>query len=125
MRIGSLYRRLLPALAFLIAACCLTPSGALARVTLINCGLRSPYRGSVPYVYGGTPITADGLAHGGFDCSGFVWRVYKISGLPGEFTAGRPRRCRGDSASGQGVNVSPLKGGWLGSEFAWGRRVLP
>jgi cell wall-associated NlpC family hydrolase len=28
-------------------------------------------------------------------------------------------------ASGQGVNVSPLKGGWLGSEFAWGRRVLP
>ena len=36
-----------------------------------------------PYVYAGTTDnTADGLAHGGFDCSGFVWRVFKISGLP-------------------------------------------
>jgi cell wall-associated NlpC family hydrolase len=36
-----------------------------------------------PYVYGGTTDdTADGLAHGGFDCSGFVWRVFKVSGLP-------------------------------------------
>lgn len=36
-----------------------------------------------PYVYGGTTDgTSDGLAHGGFDCSGFVWRVFKISGLP-------------------------------------------
>ena len=36
-----------------------------------------------PYVYAGTTDdTSDGLAHGGFDCSGFVWRVYKISGLP-------------------------------------------
>jgi cell wall-associated NlpC family hydrolase len=35
-----------------------------------------------PYVYAGTTDnTADGLAHGGFDCSGFVWRVYKVSGL--------------------------------------------
>src|SRR6202035_1439218 len=35
-----------------------------------------------PYVYAGTTDdTADGLAHGGFDCSGVVWRVYKVSGL--------------------------------------------
>jgi cell wall-associated NlpC family hydrolase len=35
-----------------------------------------------PYVYAGTTDdTSDGLAHGGFDCSGFVWRVFKISGL--------------------------------------------
>ena len=35
-----------------------------------------------PYVWGGTTDdTADGLAHGGFDCSGFAWRVYKVSGL--------------------------------------------
>jgi cell wall-associated NlpC family hydrolase len=35
-----------------------------------------------PYVYAGTTDdTSDGLAHGGFDCSGFVWRVYKVSGL--------------------------------------------
>jgi hypothetical protein len=35
-----------------------------------------------PYVWGGTTDdTSDGLPHGGFDCSGFVWRVYKVSGL--------------------------------------------
>jgi len=128
-----------------------------------------------PYVYAGTTDdTSDGLAHGGFDCSGFVWRVYKISGLPwGQKIHGRtaaqmageiPRRQRlrydqlrpgdllffgsahfnstateanvihtgiylGDNwvinSSGQGVYVLPLKGGWLGDQFAWGRRVLP
>jgi len=37
----------------------------------------------MPYVWGGTTDnTADGLAHGGYDCSGFIWRVYKVSGLP-------------------------------------------
>lgn len=37
----------------------------------------------MPYVWGGTTDnTADGLPHGGYDCSGFVWRVYKLSGLP-------------------------------------------
>ncbi len=36
-----------------------------------------------PYVWGGTTDdTSDGLAHGGFDCSGFAWRVFKLSGLP-------------------------------------------
>jgi cell wall-associated NlpC family hydrolase len=36
-----------------------------------------------PYVWGGTTDnTADGLEHGGFDCSGFAWRVYKVSRLP-------------------------------------------
>jgi cell wall-associated NlpC family hydrolase len=128
-----------------------------------------------PYVYGGTTDnTADGLAHGGFDCSGFVWRVYKISGLPwgrkihgrtAAQMAGEIRRSQrlsygklapgdllffgtahfnstatesnithaaiylGDNwviqSSGQGVNVVPLKGSWLGQQFAWGRRVLP
>ena len=48
-----------------------------------------------PYIWGGTTDnTADGLPHGGYDCSGFVWRVYKISGLPGasRSTAAPPRR---------------------------------
>jgi cell wall-associated NlpC family hydrolase len=37
----------------------------------------------MPYVWGGTTDnTADGLERGGYDCSGFAWRVYKISGLP-------------------------------------------
>ena len=37
----------------------------------------------MPYVWGGTTDNrADGLAHGGYDCSGFVWRVFKLSGNP-------------------------------------------
>jgi cell wall-associated NlpC family hydrolase len=42
-----------------------------------------------PYVYAGESDTAEPgswmwgpQAHGGFDCSGFVWRVFKLSGLP-------------------------------------------
>jgi cell wall-associated NlpC family hydrolase len=35
-----------------------------------------------PYIWGGTTDdTSDALPHGGFDCSGFVWRVFKLSGL--------------------------------------------
>ncbi len=127
-----------------------------------------------PYVWGGTTDdTSDGLAHGGFDCSGFAWRVYKVSGLswgtkihgrtaaqqggeipksqrlmmsqlkPGDLlffgTATFTSRATesnvthegiylGDNwvihSSGQGVYVEPLKGSWLGDEFAWGRRVI-
>jgi cell wall-associated NlpC family hydrolase len=127
-----------------------------------------------PYVWGGTTDnTADGLEHGGFDCSGFAWRVFKLSGLPwGQQIQGRtaaeqageiPRSQRlrmsqlepgdllffgsarfhsqatersvvhegiylGDNwvihSSFQGVYVLPLKGSWLGSSFAWGRRVI-
>jgi cell wall-associated NlpC family hydrolase len=40
-----------------------------------------------PYVWGGTselPETPFRVrAHGGFDCSGFVWRVYKLQAYPG------------------------------------------
>jgi cell wall-associated NlpC family hydrolase len=127
-----------------------------------------------PYIWGGTTDdTSDGLAHGGFDCSGFVWRVFKLSGLPwGAKIQGRtaaeqageiPRSQRlrasqlqpgdllffgsahfnsratesnvvhegiylGDNwvihSSDQGVYVLPLRGSWLGSSFAWGRRVI-
>lgn len=36
----------------------------------------------MPYVWGGTTDgREDGLEHGGYDCSGFAWRVYKLSGL--------------------------------------------
>jgi cell wall-associated NlpC family hydrolase len=127
-----------------------------------------------PYVWGGTTDnTADGLEHGGFDCSGFAWRVFKLSGLPrGQQIQGRtaaeqageiPRSQRlriaqlapgdllffgsaqfksraterdivhegiylGDNwvihSSAQGVYVLPLKGSWLGSSFAWARRVI-
>jgi cell wall-associated NlpC family hydrolase len=41
----------------------------------------------MPYVWGGETDTASGSrygpqAHGGYDCSGFVWRVFKLSGDP-------------------------------------------
>jgi cell wall-associated NlpC family hydrolase len=36
----------------------------------------------MPYVWGGTTDdTSDGLEHGGYDCSGFAWRVFKLSAL--------------------------------------------
>jgi cell wall-associated NlpC family hydrolase len=41
-----------------------------------------------PYVWGGTSPSAQTLfgvrSAGGFDCSGFVWRVYKLTPYPGE-----------------------------------------
>ena len=41
-----------------------------------------------PYVWGGESETATSpygmQAHGGFDCSGFVWRVYKLQAYPNE-----------------------------------------
>jgi len=127
-----------------------------------------------PYVCGGTTDnTVDGLEHGGFDCSGFAWLVFKVSGLPwGQEIRGRTaaeqageipdsQRLRatqlepGDllffgtarinsraternivhegiylgnnwviHSSGQGVYLLPLQGSWLGSSFAWGRRVI-
>ncbi len=133
-----------------------------------------------PYVYAGESDTSEPdtwmwgpQAHGGFDCSGFVWRVFKLSGLPwGKKIGGRtaaemageiPRGERlhmsqlrpgdllffgsahfnspatesdidhtgiylGDNwvihSSSQGVYVLPLRGSWLGDQFAWGRRVI-
>jgi len=41
-----------------------------------------------PYVWGGTSPTSEAPfgveAPGGFDCSGFAWRVYKLTSYPGE-----------------------------------------
>jgi cell wall-associated NlpC family hydrolase len=37
----------------------------------------------MPYVWGGeTDGPSPGQVHGGYDCSGFAWRVYKLSGNP-------------------------------------------
>jgi cell wall-associated NlpC family hydrolase len=42
----------------------------------------------MPYIWGGTsdgPETEFGVSsRGGYDCSGFVWRVYKLQSYPGE-----------------------------------------
>jgi len=44
----------------------------------------------MPYIWGGTsdgPETEFGVtSRGGYDCSGFVWRVYKLQAYPGEGT---------------------------------------
>ena len=65
-----------------------------------------------PYVYAGTSDdTSDGLAHGGFDCSGFAWRVYKVSGLPwGQKIQGRTAAQQaGEIPRSQRVPMSRLK----------------
>lgn len=37
----------------------------------------------MPYIWGGeTDGASPGQVHGGYDCSGFAWRVYKLSGNP-------------------------------------------
>ena len=47
-------------------------------------------RVGMPYIWGGTsdgPETEFGVtSRGGYDCSGFVWRVYKLQAYPGEGT---------------------------------------
>jgi cell wall-associated NlpC family hydrolase len=51
-----------------------------------------------PYVWGGTSEIAEApfgiSARGGFDCSGFVWRVYKLQGYPGGSALGATLRGR-------------------------------
>jgi cell wall-associated NlpC family hydrolase len=69
----------------------------------------------MPYVWGGESDSAGGQAHGGYDCSGFAWRVYKLSGNP----AGR--RIRGRTAAQQAgeiprsarVRLADVRGGDL------------
>jgi cell wall-associated NlpC family hydrolase len=57
----------------------------------------------MPYVWGGETDTASGFfggqVHGGYDCSGFVWRVFKLSG----FTWGR--QIRGRTAAQQAAEI--------------------
>ena len=51
-----------------------------------------------PYVWGGTSEKAEApfkvQARGGFDCSGFVWRVYKLQSYPGAPTLASTLRGR-------------------------------
>ena len=57
----------------------------------------------MPYVWGGTTDgTEDGLEHGGYDCSGFAWRVYKVSGLPWGSVDPGPHRGRTGRRNPQG-----------------------
>ncbi|MEN3280158.1 MAG: peptidoglycan DL-endopeptidase CwlO [Solirubrobacteraceae bacterium] len=63
--------------------------GALARFVLPSYGPRTRralrlavQRIGMPYIWGGVLDRTGGWqAHGGYDCSGFAWRVFKLSGL--------------------------------------------
>jgi cell wall-associated NlpC family hydrolase len=65
----------------------------------LTAGQRKPLRLAVskigmPYVWGGETDTTRGAdgpqVHGGYDCSGYVWRVFKLSGNPaGHAISGR------------------------------------
>jgi len=73
-----------------------------------------------PYVYAGESDTAEPAswmygpqAHGGFDCSGFVWRVFKLSGLPwGNQIGGRTAaQMAGEIPRSQRLKASQLQPG--------------
>jgi cell wall-associated NlpC family hydrolase len=73
-----------------------------------------------PYVYAGESDTAEPgswmwgpQAHGGFDCSGFVWRVFKLSGLPwGDQIGGRTAaQMAQEIPHSQRLRISQLKPG--------------
>ncbi len=75
-----------------------------------------------PYVYAGESDTAEPgnwmwgpQAHGGFDCSGFVWRVFKLSGLPeGNRIGGRTAaQIAGEIPRSQRLHADQLKPGDL------------
>jgi cell wall-associated NlpC family hydrolase len=70
----------------------------------------------MPYVWGGTTDdTSDGLPHGGYDCSGFAWRVYKVSGFSwGKQILGRTAAEQaGEIPKGQRLHLSEVQGGDL------------
>lgn len=70
----------------------------------------------MPYVWGGTTDgIEDGLEHGGYDCSGFVWRVYKVSALPwGSKILGRTAAQQaGEIPKSQRIHLQDVQGGDL------------
>ncbi|HZO63043.1 MAG TPA: C40 family peptidase [Gaiellaceae bacterium] len=66
-----------------------------------------------PYVWGGTselpqnPFGQPTQVPGGFDCSGFAWRVYKLQGYPG--AGALPGVLRGRTTYAMAAEVPPAK----------------
>jgi cell wall-associated NlpC family hydrolase len=73
----------------------------------------------MPYVWGGETDRASGQfgyqAHGGYDCSGFVWRVFKLSGLAaGRGIGGRTAaEMAGEIPRGQRIALDAVQAGDL------------
>ena len=73
----------------------------------------------MPYIWGGTSDDAEApfgvSARGGYDCSGFVWRVYKLQWYPGEGTLASTLRGRttyqmsGEVAKGRRIPLAKLQ----------------
>jgi cell wall-associated NlpC family hydrolase len=73
----------------------------------------------MPYVWGGETDDASSLygyqAHGGYDCSGFVWRVFKLSGNPaGRAIGGRTAaQMAGEIPRSQRIRLADVRPGDL------------
>lgn len=72
----------------------------------------------MPYIWGGetdTPTSFLGFqARGGYDCSGFAWRVFKLSGLPaGRHVFGRTAAQQAGAIGGPRLRLSQVRGGDL------------
>jgi cell wall-associated NlpC family hydrolase len=72
-----------------------------------------------PYVWGGESETTSSpygpQVHGGFDCSGFVWRVYKLQAYPNEGKLAAVLQGRttyamsGEVAAGKRISLAKLQ----------------
>jgi len=73
----------------------------------------------MPYVWGGETDTASsyfgGQTHGGYDCSGLVWRVFKLSGSPfGAAIRGRTAASQaGEIRRSARIRLDDVRGGDL------------
>ena len=73
----------------------------------------------MPYIWGGETDTASsyfgGQTHGGYDCSGFVWRVFKLSGSPyGAGIRGRTAAAQaGEIRRSARIRLDDVRGGDL------------
>lgn len=72
----------------------------------------------MPYVWGGETDTASsyygGQVHGGYDCSGFSWRVFKLSGDPaGPRITGRTAAQQASIARPSRLRLAQVRGGDL------------
>jgi cell wall-associated NlpC family hydrolase len=90
-----------------------------------------------PYVWGGTserpqdPFATGKQVPGGFDCSGFVWRVYKLQAYPGAESLGATLKGRstyamsGEVKRAQRIPLAQLEPGDVLFFGAHGRRSKP
>jgi cell wall-associated NlpC family hydrolase len=76
----------------------------------------------MPYVWGGeTDGPSPGHVHGGYDCSGFVWRVFKLTGLVGSIEGRTAAQMAGEIPRSRRVRFAALRPGDL---MFFGRATL-